>query len=59
MNPNDKIKYSKYSNLVLNTIFYSYFFLIRNRLYISNKSKVINYQILINLFLNSTINNKK
>ncbi len=59
MNPNDKIKYLKYLNLILNIVFYSYFSLIRNRLYILNKSKIINYQIPINLSLNSTMNDKK
>ncbi len=59
MNPNDKIKYSKCSNLVLNTVFYSYLSLIRNRLYTFDRSKVINYRISINLSLNSTINDKR
>ncbi len=43
MSPNDKIKYSKYLNLVLNTVFYLYLSLIRNRLYTFDRSKVINY----------------
>ncbi len=59
VNPNDKIKYSKYLNLVLNAVFYLYLSLIRNRLYILNKSKAINYQVLVNLSLNSIINDKK
>ncbi len=58
MRPNDKIKYSKYLNLVLNIIFYLYLFLIRIKLYILNKSKVINYRALNNLSLNSLINGK-
>ncbi len=59
MNPNGKVKYSKCPNLILNIVFYSYFSLIRNRLYTLNRSKVINYRIPVNLSLNSTMNNKK
>jgi len=59
MNPNDKIKYSKYLNLILNIVFYLYFFLIRNRLYTPSKSKAINYRTPVNLSLNSMINNKR
>ncbi len=59
MNPNNRIKYLKCLNLILNTIFYLYFSLIRNRLYIFSKSKVINYRIPINLSLNSIMNDKK
>ncbi len=43
VSPNNKIKYSKCSNLVLNIVFYSYLSLIRSKLYIFNRSKVINY----------------
>ncbi len=43
ISPNNKIKYSKYLNLVLNTVFHLYLSLIQNRLYILNKSKAINY----------------
>ncbi len=59
MNPNSKIKYSKCLNLVLNIVFYLYLFLIRNRLYTLGKSKAINYRALINLSLNSTMNDKR
>ena len=59
MSPNNKIKYSKYLNLVLNIVFHLYLSLIRNRLYILGKSKVVNYRTPVNLSLNSTINNKK
>ncbi len=59
INPNNRIKYSKYSNLILNIIFYLYLFLIRNRLYTFNKSKIIYYRIPTNLSLNSTMNNKR
>ncbi len=59
MNPNDKIRYSKCLNLVLNAVFYSYLFLIRNKLYIFDKSKAINYRIPVNLSLNSMMNSKK
>ena len=43
INPNSKIKYLKYPNLVLNAVFYLYSFLIWIRLYTPGKSKVINY----------------
>ena len=59
MNLNDKIKYSKYPNLILNAVFYLCFSLIRSRLYTFGKSKAINYRTLISLSLNLTINNKK
>ncbi len=58
INPNGKIKHSKYLNLVLNPVFYSYLSLIRSRLDIFNRFKAINYRTLINLSLNSMINNK-
>ncbi len=59
VNSNGKIKYSKYLNLVLNTVFYLYPFLIRSKLYILSKSKIINYRTPINLSLNSTMNSKR
>ncbi len=59
MSLNDKIRYLKYLNLVLNVVFHLYSSLIRNKLYTFDKFKVINYRILINLFLNSMMNNKK
>ena len=59
MSPNDKIKYSKCLNLVLNVVFHLYLSLIRNKLYIFDKSKVINYRTSINLSLNLIINDKK
>ena len=59
MSLNDKIRYSKYPNLVLNTVFYLYFSLIRNRLYIFDKFKAVNYRIPISLSLNLIINGKK
>ncbi len=59
MNPNNKIKYSKYLNLVLNIVFHLYLSLIRNKLYTFDRFKVVNHRISINLSLNSTINNKK
>ncbi len=43
MNSNGKIKYSKYSNLILNVVFHLYLSLIRNKLYAFGKSKTINY----------------
>ncbi len=59
MNPNNKIKYSKCLNLILNTVFHLYLFLIRSKLYTLNKFKTINYRTPVNLSLNSTINSKK
>ncbi len=59
VSPNDKIKYSKCPNLILNTVFHLYFSLIQSKLYILGKSKAINHWTPINLSLNSTINNKK
>ncbi len=59
MSLNNKIKYSKCLNLILNTVFYLYLSLIRNKLYTLDKSKVINYQVPISLSLSSTINSKK
>ncbi len=59
MSPNGKIKYLKCLNLVLNIVFYLYLSLIRSKLYIFNKSKAMNHRTLVNLSLNSTINNKR
>ncbi len=59
MNLNNKIKYSKCPNLILNAVFYSYLSLIRSRLYVFNKFKVVNHRTPINRFLNSTINDKR
>ncbi len=58
INPNNKIKYLKCSNLVLNIVFHSYLFLIRNRLYTFGKSKVINHRTLVNLSLNLMMNGR-
>ncbi len=59
INSNGKIKYSKCLNLILNTVFYLYLSLIRNRLYVLNKSKAMNYRTPISLSLNSTINDRR
>ncbi len=59
MSLNNKIKYLKYPNLVLNIVFHLYFSLIRSKLYVFNKSKVVNYRTLVNLSLNSIMNNKR
>ncbi len=58
VNLNNKIKYSKCPNLILNMVFYLYSSLIRSRLYTFGRSKVVNYRALVNLSLNSTINDK-
>jgi len=44
--------------LVLNVVFYLYFFLIRSKLYVFNRFKAVNYRILISLSLSSTMNGK-
>ena len=59
VNPNDKIKYSKYLNLVLNAVFYLYLSLIRNRLYVPDRFKVVNYRAPVSLSLNLTMNGKR
>ncbi len=59
INPNNKIKYSKCPNLVLNVVFHSYLSLIQNKLYIFSKFKVINYRTPVNLSLSLIMNGKR